>query len=41
MRNKADAADDFFMMIIEPRTADGTEVGMPANKAIQARGQSG
>jgi hypothetical protein len=41
MRNNADAASDQFMIIVEPRTADGTEVGMPANEAIEVQGRRG
>ena len=41
MRNNADAASDQFMIIVEPRIADGTEVGMPANEAIEVQGWRG
>ena len=37
MRNNAGAASDHFMIIVEPRTADGMEVGMPANEAIEVQ----
>jgi len=41
MRNNADAGSDQFMIIVEPRIADGTEVGMPANEAIEAHVEAG